>query len=73
MLEPDDPSNSAELRRCADGLSHFVCLVRLKFNEPRRWLRSCNPNDDFVRPTSRPITEPATCIVCAALAVEWGL
>lgn len=55
-----------EPRRCADGLVHLVTLCELQSLAPRKWLRSCDANDDFVRPMSMPTTEPITCVACVA-------
>lgn len=54
-------------RRCGDGLVHLVVLEELRRDEPRRWLRFCDMNDDDVKVTSLPVPEEAvTCIACNA-------
>lgn len=54
-------------RRCNDGLVHFVVLEELRRDEPRRWLRFCDMNDDLVKVLSLPVPEEAiTCVQCNA-------
>jgi len=53
-------------RQCRDGLVHRVSLTALHGrDEPKRWLRMCDPNDDFVAVMTLPLTNDAVnCVVC---------